>query len=215
MPLLPKCTPPSRLSLRQHIQDTFWRSNSVTLQSSRGTSQLPIIYVQRACQRRQHRHYCHHNDEHCGIDNRKYHHGDHPLIGCKHNHPTQRQPDCANEPDGGDAVHQPTPLQSYNTNHQSNNSPFQCSNLLSGPHRAVSTMEMEEVAGGGAADKGAVDVGTGVINAHHMQTLDATKVSETSAEATVVGEFHRPQERLIHRRQLLCHLMHGTLPCLS
>ncbi len=42
----------------------------------------------------------------------------------------------------------PPPLQPYNINHQSNNSPFQCSNLLPGPHQVVSTMEMEEVAGG-------------------------------------------------------------------
>jgi hypothetical protein len=107
------------------------------------------------------------------------------------------------------------PLQPYNTNHQSNNAPFQCSNLLPGLHWVVSTMEMEEVAGGGASDRGAADVGAGVINAPYLQTLDATKVSEMSAEAAVAGEFHRPQERLIHRRQLLCHLMHGTFLCLS
>jgi hypothetical protein len=40
-------------------------------------------------------------------------------------------------------------------------------------------MEMEEVAGGGAADRDTVDVGAVVIIAHHSRTLDATKMAET------------------------------------
>ncbi len=71
-------------------------------------------------------------------------------------------------------------------------------------------MDMEEVAGGGTADRDAVDVGVVVINTHYLQTLDATKVAETSAKATVVEGIHRPQEHFIHMRQLLCHQMHGT-----
>jgi hypothetical protein len=109
----------------------------------------------------------------------------------------------------------PPHLQPYNTNNQSNNSPFQCSNLLPWPQQVDSILEMEEVAGGGAADRGMVDVGVGVINAHHSQTMNTIKVSEALAKAAVVQEFHRHQERSLHRRQLLCHLMHGTLPCFS
>ena len=74
---------------------------------------------------------------------------------------------------------------------------------------------MEEVAGGGAANGGTADVGAGVINAHCSQTMDAIKVSEALAEAGVAGEFHRHQKHSLHRHQLLCHLMHGTLPSLS
>ncbi len=102
------------------------------------------------------------------------------------------------------------PLQTNSTNHQSSNSPFQCSNLLPGLHRAGSTMEMEEVAGWGAADGDAADTGGVIINAHRSQTFGATKVVETLAKATVVEGFHRPQEHFIHMHQLLCHLMHGT-----
>ena len=71
-------------------------------------------------------------------------------------------------------------------------------------------MEMEEVAGGGAADRDAANVGAVVITAHCSQTLDALKVAETLAEAAVAEGFHRSQERFIHRCQLLCHLMHRT-----
>jgi hypothetical protein len=55
-------------------------------------------------------------------------------------------------------------------------------------------------------------MGAVVINAHHLQNLDATKVAETLAKAAVVEGFHRPQECFIHihMHQLLCHLMHGT-----
>jgi hypothetical protein len=62
---------------------------------------------------------------------------------------------------------EPLPLQTNSANHQSSNSPFQCSNLLSGLHQAGSTMQMEEVAGWSAADRDAADVGAVVINAHH------------------------------------------------
>ena len=76
-------------------------------------------------------------------------------------------------------------------------------------------MEMEEVAGGGAADRDVVDMGAGKINAHRLQTLDATKVLAMLAMAAVAEEFHKPQEHFMHRRQLLCHIMHRTLLCLS
>jgi hypothetical protein len=43
----------------------------------------------------------------------KYHHGgadsNHPGFDCKHNQPTQRQPDCADELDGSYVVRQRTP----------------------------------------------------------------------------------------------------------
>jgi hypothetical protein len=52
------------------------------------------------------------------------------------------------------------------------------------------TMEMEEVAGGGAAGRDTADAGVDVISAHHLQTLNATKVLEMSAEAAVAGKFH-------------------------
>jgi hypothetical protein len=72
---------------------------------------------------------------------------------------------------------------------------------------------MEEVAGGGAADRGTTDVGAGVINTHHSQSTDALMVLEALAEAAVAGDlFHRPQEHSLHRHQLLCHLMHRTSP---
>jgi hypothetical protein len=71
-------------------------------------------------------------------------------------------------------------------------------------------MDMEEVAGGGTADRDAADVGAVAINVQHSQTLDAPKVAATLAEAVVAEGFHRPQERFIRRRQLLCNLMHGT-----
>jgi hypothetical protein len=41
--LCPKHIPPSRLSLRRHIRDAFMRSNSITLQGSRGTRHSPTI----------------------------------------------------------------------------------------------------------------------------------------------------------------------------
>jgi hypothetical protein len=71
-------------------------------------------------------------------------------------------------------------------------------------------MEMEEVAGGGAADRDAADVGVVIVNVHHLQTLDASKVAETLAKVKVAEGFHRPQELFIHTCQLLCHQMHGT-----
>ncbi len=52
-----------------------------------------------------------HNDEYCSVENGKYHHGNHPGFGCKHNQPTQRQPDCADEPDGSNALPNVTPSQ--------------------------------------------------------------------------------------------------------
>ena len=75
---------------------------------------------------------------------------------------------------------------------------------------------MEEVAEEGTADRGMAGVGVGAINARCSQTTAAHKVSKVLAEAAVAGDsFHRPWERSLHRGQLLCHLMHGTLPCLS
>ncbi len=53
------------------------------------------------------------------------------------------------------------------------------------------TIEMEEVAGGGTAGRDTADAGADVISAHRLQTLNATKVSEMSAKAAVVGKFHR------------------------
>jgi hypothetical protein len=92
------------------------------------------------------------------------------------------------------------PPQTNSTNHQSRNSPFQCSNLFPGPHQTVSTMKMEEMAKGGAADWDAVDVGVGIINAHCLQTLDAMKVVAMQAKAAVAVGFHRhqDQESFIH-----------------
>ncbi len=71
-------------------------------------------------------------------------------------------------------------------------------------------MEMEEVAGGDAADRDTANVGAVVINAHCSQTLEAPKVAEMLAKAAVAEGFHRPQEHFINRHQLLYHLMHGT-----
>jgi hypothetical protein len=67
----------------------------------------------------------------------------------------------------------------------------------------------------GGAQQTGMDMGAVVLNAHRLQTLDATKVAETLAKAKVAAGFHRPQELFIHMRQLLCHLMHGLWPCLS
>ncbi len=71
-------------------------------------------------------------------------------------------------------------------------------------------MEMEEVAGGGTADRDVVDMGVVIINAHLLRTLDAPKVVATLAEDAVGEGFHRPQECFIHGHQPLCHLIHGT-----
>jgi hypothetical protein len=71
-------------------------------------------------------------------------------------------------------------------------------------------MEIDKVAGGGAADMDAADMGVVVINTHRLQTLDAPKMAEMLAKATVAEGFHGPQECFIHRRQLVCCLMHRT-----
>jgi hypothetical protein len=87
----------------------------------------------------------------------------------------------------------PPPLQPHNTNHQYKNSPFQCSNLLPQPQQTDSILEMEEVAEGGAANRGIASVGTGIINTHCLQAMVVQKMLGAMAEAAVVGDsFHRP-----------------------
>jgi hypothetical protein len=69
---------------------------------------------------------------------------------------------------------------------------------------------------GGHSKQGYGSWGASITTAHRLQTTATHKVSEALAKAAVAGDsFHKPQECSLHMPQILGHLMHGLLPCLS